>query len=38
MNDLICEDFFTDYVINNEGLTITRKHINNEGFNYKKQK
>ena len=37
MNDLICEDFFTDYVINNEGLTITRKHINNEGFNYKKQ-
>ena len=37
MNDLICEDFFTDYVINNEGLTITRKHINNEGFDYKKQ-
>lgn len=37
MSDLICEDFFTDFVINNEGLTITRKHINKEGFNYNKQ-
>ena len=37
MSHLICEDFFTDFVINNEGLTITRKHINKEGFNYNKQ-
>ena len=33
-NKFICEDYFTDYVINNNGLVITRKEINVEKFNF----
>lgn len=36
-NKFICEDYFTNFVINNEGLVITRKSINKDTYNYKKK-
>ena len=36
-SDLICEDYFTDFVINNEGLVITRKKINTNTYNFSKK-
>lgn len=32
---LLCEDYITDFVFNNHGLVITRKKNNLENFNYK---
>ena len=37
MSNLICEDYFTDFVINNEGLVITRKEINLNSFDFNKE-
>ena len=36
-NELICEDYFTDFVSNNEGLLITRKEINLNTFDFNKE-
>lgn len=35
--DIICEDYFTDFVSNNEGLLITRKEINLNTFDFNKE-
>jgi len=35
MEKLICEEFFTDFVLLHNGLSITRKHINVNNYDFK---
>jgi hypothetical protein len=36
-NELICEDYFTEFVSNNGGILITRKEINVDSFDFNKE-